>query len=126
MTPELASWASQIPWVPLGVAAVAVGLWFVASTQGKKKKAALVAKLESGAHVIDVRSKGEFSSGHHPGAVNIPLDSLAGQMKKLGASDRPLVVYCASGGRSAQAAAQLRAAGFTDVTDAGGLANMPR
>jgi len=35
-------------------------------------------------------------------------------------------VYCASGGRSAQAAALLRNAGFTNVTDAGGLANMPR
>lgn len=126
MTPELADWASQIPWVPLGIAVAAAGLWFVASTQGKKKKAALAAKLEGGAHVIDVRTKGEFGSGHYPGAVNIPLDSLAAQMKKLGALDRPLVVYCASGGRSAQAAAQLRAAGFTDVTDAGGLSNMPR
>lgn len=126
MSPDFAAWLSQIPWIPLGVAAAAVVVFLVSSAGGKKKRAALVAQLEAGAHVIDVRSKGEFAGGHYPGAVNIPVDALASQTKKLGATDRPLVVYCASGGRSAQAAALLRNAGFTNVTDAGGLANLPR
>ncbi len=126
MNAELQTWLGQIPWMPLGVVAVAFALWLVSSAGGKKKKAALAAKLEAGAHVVDVRSKSEFSGGHYPGAVNIPVDTLASHTKKLGATDRPLVVYCASGGRSSQAAGILRSAGFTDVTDAGGMGNLPR
>lgn len=126
MSPELNAWLGQIPWVPLGIVAVVVVLWLFSSAGSKKTKAALAAKLESGAHVIDVRSKQEFAGGHFPGAVNIPVDALAGQTKKIGALDRPLVVYCASGARSSQAAAILRSAGYTDVTNAGGLGNMPR
>ncbi len=126
MTPELGAWLNQIPWVPLGVVAVIAAVFLVSSAGGKKKKAALAAKLEAGAHVIDVRTKGEFSAGHYAGAVNIPVDTLAGHTKKLGAANRPLVVYCASGSRSSQAASMLRSAGFTDVTDAGGMGNLPR
>jgi phage shock protein E len=125
MSPELSAWLAQVPWGPLGIVAVVVVLWLFTQAGGKKKRAALAAKLESGAHVIDVRSKAEFAGGHYPGAVNIPVDTLGGQTKKLGAVDRPLVVYCASGGRSSQAASILRSAGFTDVTDAGGMGNMP-
>jgi len=126
MSPEVNAWLGQIPWLPLGVVAGAVGLWWLVSTGGKKKKEALKAVLAAGAYVLDVRSKGEFAGGHYPGAVNIPVDALAGQTKKLGAADRYIVVYCASGGRSAQAATILRSAGFTNVTDAGGLANLPQ
>lgn len=126
MSPDLNAWLAQVPWAPLGVVAVGAILWLVASAGGKKKRAGLATKLAEGAHVIDVRTKGEFGSGHYPGAVNLPLDTLAGHTKKLGAADRSIVVYCASGGRSAQAAALLRGAGFTNVTDAGGLGNMPR
>jgi len=126
MSPDVNTWLGQVPWVPLGVAAAFAVLWFFALSGGKKKKEALSAKLAQGAHVVDVRSQGEFAGGHYPGAVNIPVDTLAKLTKKLGAPDRPLVVYCASGGRSAQAAGILRSAGFIDVTDAGAMANLPR
>ena len=125
MTPDAMTWLAQVPWVPLGVVAAVVLLWFLSSAGGKKRKTALAAKIAAGAHIIDVRTKGEYAGGHYPGAVNLPVDSLQGQLKKLGALDRPLVVYCASGGRSAQAASILKAAGFTDVTNAGGLSSMP-
>ena len=126
MSPDLGTWLGQIPWVPLGIVALVLVLWLLSSAGGKKKKATLVAKLAAGAHVIDVRSKSEFASGHYSGAVNIPVDTLASQTKKLGALDRPIVVYCASGGRSSQAAGILAGAGFTDVTNAGSLASMPK
>ena len=126
MTPDVNTWLGQVPWVPLAIAVGVGAIWTMVSAGGKKKKAALAAKLAAGAHVIDVRTKGEYASGHYPGAVNIPVDTLAGQTKKLGAADRCLVVYCASGGRSSQAASILRSAGFTDVTDAGGMGNLPR
>lgn len=126
MTPDMNAWLAQVPWVPLAAAALVLGLWRVASGGTKKKREVLVAKLEAGALVVDVRSKAEYASGHYPGAVNHPVEGLEGSLKKLGAMDRPLVIHCASGARSARAAGILRAAGFTDVTDAGALSNLPR
>jgi len=126
MTPELSFWLGQIPWTPLGVVVVVVILWFVFTKGGKKNQQALVTKLEAGAKVIDVRTKQEYAGGHYQGALNIPVDTLGSKLKGLGEKDAPLVVYCASGGRSSQAASILRAAGFSDVTNAGGIANMHR
>ena len=54
------------------------------------------------------------------------LIALLGQVPWVPLGIVLVVVYCASGARSAQAASILKAAGFTDVTNAGGLANMPR
>jgi len=126
MSPELQSWLGQVPWVPVAIVVVVAALWLVSSMGGKKKRAALAQKIADGAKVIDVRTKGEYAGGHYAGAVNIPVDTLASKLKTLGGKDTPLVVYCASGGRSAQAAGILKGAGFTDVTNAGGLSSMPR
>jgi len=126
MTPDVGAWAAQIPWLPLVAVVAALVVWTLASGGGKKKRAALAAKIAEGALVVDVRSPSEFSSGHYPGAVNHPVDRLEASLKKLGDKDRSLVVHCASGARSARAAQVQRAAGFTDVTDAGDMANLPR
>ena len=89
-------------------------------------RAAVEAKLNSGALILDVRTPGEFASGGYPKARNIPLQSLGAQLEKLGAKTQSIVVYCASGTRSSQAVQMLRRAGFTDVVNAGGLGSMPR
>ncbi len=83
-------------------------------------------KIAEGAVVIDVRSPGEFSGGHYPGARNIPVDQLASQADSVGKKDKPVIVYCASGMRSARAKQILESAGFQDVTNAGGFSDMPR
>jgi phage shock protein E len=74
--------------------------------------------------VIDVRSRLEFFLGHLDGAVNIPVDELPqGLTGRAGVGlDSRILVYCASGGRSAAASSALRAAGYRRVTDAGGMA----
>lgn len=79
-------------------------------------------------HVIDVRSKLEFWMGHLPGAVNVPVDTLPGGLDAVaGVSPQSrLLVYCASGGRSANAAAILKQAGYLRVTDGGGIAEAKR
>lgn len=82
--------------------------------------------LAEGAKIVDARSPSEFGSGHYPGAINIPLDKLPARMKKLGSRDSSIVVYCASGSRSRVVASHLRASGFTNVVNAGGLSSMPR
>lgn len=78
--------------------------------------------------LIDVRSRLEFFFGHLPGAVCIPLRKISGsELERRGiARDAGILVYCASGRRSAFAAQALTQAGFTRVTDGGGLADVRR
>ncbi len=82
-------------------------------------------KIKNGALVLDVRSVDEYEDDHYPDALNIPLDQLQGRMTELGDKDRAIVVYCLSGARSAYAARILKASGFADVVNAGGIDDMP-
>src|SRR5690348_6177195 len=69
------------------------------------------------AMVVDVRTPEEFNGelGHIPGAMNIPLASLAGQAADLARTGVPIVLVCLTDKRSSQAAADLAAAGVRDV-----------
>ena len=77
--------------------------------------------VEDGARLIDVRSPSEYASGHIDGARNIPLDQIGSRTNDVGRKDAPVVVYCRSGMRSAQAKSKLEAAGFTQVYNLGGM-----
>jgi rhodanese-related sulfurtransferase len=79
------------------------------------------ALVRDGAPLVDVRSPGEFASGHLDGARNIPVQTLGGQAESLGKKDQPIVVYCASGTRSAMARSMLKAKGFTQVYNLGAM-----
>lgn len=72
--------------------------------------------------VIDVRTPAEYAAGHLEGAVNIELGS-ATFGSRIAALDpaASYVLYCRSGSRSAQAAAEMASLGVDDVVDAGGL-----
>jgi phage shock protein E len=83
-------------------------------------------KIASGARIIDVRTPAEFKDEAYPGAVNIPLATLAARMHELEPRTTPIVLYCASGARSGQAMRFLKQNGFTDVVNAGGFDDMPR
>jgi rhodanese-related sulfurtransferase len=74
--------------------------------------------------VIDVRTPEEFADGHVDGAERIGLadPDFAAQIAGLDPADT-YVVYCRTGNRSAQAAAEMRAVGL-DVYDGGGLDDM--
>jgi rhodanese-related sulfurtransferase len=75
--------------------------------------------VAGGAKLLDVRSPGEFAAGHLPGAVNIPVDALERRLAELGPKDGTIVLYCASGARSAQAKRALVAKGFVSVHNLG-------
>lgn len=77
--------------------------------------------VSSGAALVDVRSPGEFASVHLPGALNVPLDQLGAKASTLGAKDRAIVLYCASGTRSAMARSVLKGLGFTRVYNLGAM-----
>ncbi len=70
--------------------------------------------------LLDVRTPEEFASGHIEGASNISVQTLAQRLAEV-PRDQPIVVYCRSGNRSAQAARILAQAGYTDVYDLGGI-----
>lgn len=76
--------------------------------------------------IVDVRSEGEFMSGAYPDAINISLDEImGGNTAGFGNNlDREIVVYCASGARSAYAQQILQQKGYTNVKNGGGLAMM--
>jgi hydroxyacylglutathione hydrolase len=72
--------------------------------------------------LVDVRTSHEWCDAHIDGAINVPLSQLAARIEEL-PPDRPLVVYCASGYRSAAAASLLRREGMPEVKNlVGGLA----
>jgi rhodanese-related sulfurtransferase len=71
--------------------------------------------------VVDVREPGEFGTGHILGAKNVPLKRIdAGEVDFAKNKDKPLIVCCDSGNRSAKAAAALRKLGFTQVHNLNG------
>lgn len=74
--------------------------------------------------VIDVRTRLEYWLGHLPGAIQIAVDDLDGQLPTRAEiqPDHRILVYCASGARSAQAAGLMRRLGYRHVVDGGGLA----
>lgn len=75
--------------------------------------------------VVDVRTVSEFRSGAYPGALNIPLDDLELRHEDFGTNlQRPITVYCASGGRSAYAQRMLMQMGYSNVTNGGGVSSM--
>lgn len=77
--------------------------------------------VAQGATLLDVRTTGEWEGGHLEGAVLIPIRDLEARLAEI-PRDKAVVVYCASGARSARAAAILSGAGYT-AHDLGGMSN---
>lgn len=86
--------------------------------------ALIQSKINDGAQLLDVRTAEEFDSGHFAGAINLDVeDIIAGKLPDA-AKHTQLYVYCRSGNRSAQAVSLLKQAGFTNITDLGGLTDV--
>ena len=110
--------------------AEALGAWTQAgrslATIGRITARELVGHLEAGAAVVDVRSRAEWEAGHIPGAPNIPAGEIADRLAEL-PRERPIVVHCQGGTRSAIAASILDARGLSGVLDLpGGFAEWER
>lgn len=65
--------------------------------------------------IVDVRTPGEFQRGHVAGSINIPLQQLNQNRKKLGKLATPLILCCASGNRSGMAHRQLQGSGIETI-----------
>lgn len=80
--------------------------------------------VRNGAIILDVRTPGEFSSGHIKGAINIPVDQLSKNLAKLKDKNKTIITCCASGMRSASAKGILKSNGYTDVHNGGGWGSL--
>ena len=71
------------------------------------------------AFLLDVRGFDEFAAGHATPAICVPLPDLERRADEI-PTDRPVLIMCQSGGRSALAAARLRALGMDNIADVAG------
>ena len=75
--------------------------------------------VKDGAVILDVRSKGEYASGHIKGSINIAVDQIKQNLSRLPNKQKPMITCCASGTRSASAKGILETSGYTNVHDGG-------
>jgi len=78
--------------------------------------------LPSGTVLIDVRSVGEFDSGHIEGAVALPLDRIQHEISSV-VPDKatPLLLYCRSGARSGRACEIVTKLGYRAARNGGAV-----
>jgi rhodanese-related sulfurtransferase len=89
--------------------AIPSGYYTVSSIDALKKALANPQTL-----LIDVREKSEYQSGHIPSAINIPLRSLSQNLEQI-PRDRPVILSCSTGYRSAMGVMTLHLLGYENV-----------
>ena len=87
-----------------------------------QEKAKEMMAVNDGHVVVDVRRTDEYASGHIPGAILIPNESIGTEKPdQLPDKDQIILVYCRSGNRSKQAAQKLADMGYTNIYEFGGI-----
>lgn len=71
------------------------------------------ALVKEGALIVDVRTPGEFNSGHIKGSINIPLDNIQAKTAELKKKNKTIITCCRSGNRSGMAKSMLDGVGIT-------------
>ncbi|MEO5580218.1 MAG: rhodanese-like domain-containing protein [Gemmatimonadaceae bacterium] len=69
---------------------------------------------------LDVREPNEWNLAHVPGALHLPRGNLESKVEGMIPRDKKVVIYCASGNRSALAADTMQQMGYTDVASLSG------
>ena len=91
-------------------------------TQISQEEAKQMMKQDGTQIIVDVRTQEEYDSGHIPGAICIPNESIGTeQPEELPDLDQIILVYCRSGNRSKQAAQKLFDMGYINVYEFGGI-----
>ena len=105
-------------WVPLAILAL-LYLWKRRGLLSAEQASGLMAE---GAIVVDVRTPAEFDDDHVAGALSLPLD-LVGRLadERLPDKEKPVLLYCLSGTRSALAGRTLKRRGYGRVHNLGSI-----
>ena len=107
-------------WTTALVIVAVVAVLFMIKQSGQISAKDALERLKNGALVIDVRSAGEFSSGHLDKAINIPLDEIETELpKRVKDKNQVLLLHCASGMRSGMAKGKLKGIGYANVFNLG-------
>lgn len=77
-----------------------------------KDNSAIIAAIEKGAVIVDVRNPHEFKQGHIQGSKNIPVNEIRSKVEMIRKWNKPVITVCLSGGRSAAAKSVLASAGI--------------
>lgn len=86
------------------------------------EEAVNIMRTEENYVILDVRTAQEFASGHIPGAVLLPNETIGTEdIPLLPDKDQLILVYCRSGNRSKQAAEKLAQLGYTNIVEFGGI-----
>ncbi len=86
------------------------------------EEAVNIMQTEENYVILDVRTAQEFASGHIPGAVLLPNETIGTEdIPLLPDKDQLILVYCRSGNRSKQAAEKLAQLGYTNIVEFGGI-----
>ena len=86
------------------------------------EEAVNIMQTEENYVILDVRTAQEFASGHIPGAVLLPNETIGTEdIPLLPDKDQLILVYCRSGNRSKQAAEKLSQLGYTNIVEFGGI-----
>ena len=96
------------------------------SLLGFSPKVDMTELIKKGAMIVDVRSRGEYSSGHIKDSVNIPVDQISSNLKKFKSKDQVIITCCASGMRSGSAKHFLKSQGYTNVHNGGSWTSLNR
>ncbi len=83
----------------------------------------LIEYIANDSIILDVRTKPEYHTNHIKSALHIPLQELNHRVKEIKKLNKPVIVYCASGMRSANAANFLKSNGV-DAINGGGIAKV--
>ena len=76
--------------------------------------------------ILDVRTPEEFSGGHIPNAINIPVETISeAEIPNLPDKNQLIMVYCRSGNRSKTASQKLARKGYTNIAEFGGINTWP-
>ena len=107
-------------WTPTLVFAGVAIAFFLFKRSGQISAKAAAAHLKSGALVIDVRSHGEFNSGHLYAALNLPLDEIETALpRRVPDKNQVLLLHCQSGMRSGMAKKKLNGLGYANTFNLG-------
>lgn len=91
----------------------------------KKNKQKVKNLLKQDAIILDVRTEREWNEAHIPNAIHVPLDDLKDNITALKKMNKPFIVHCQSGVRSAKAAKLLKFYNI-DAANGGGMADLLR
>ena len=107
-------------WTPILIIAGIFIVFMLLKRAGQISSQTARAHLKNGALVIDVRTPGEFNSGHLTQAINIPLDEIASALpNRVKNKNQVLLLHCASGMCSGVAAARLKGLGYAQSFNLG-------